>query len=770
MRSKIVESTIGIGILLILITFNPFIKPGLYLDSTGSYDFIASHKIVLLAILNFVLLLLWLVKIFKTKELAITSSKIYLFVFLWLISSVISVFFSINRLNSFLGFNATLAGSIIELMMLFIFFVFTVSNVRKYESGFNILRYFNVAISIVTLWFLYRFSSQAGFETASLKDYLNTYLFSPTGNYGSFITFTFVAFMLSLCFVITDILNSNRRWTLAIDCSTTFLAGIGFINFLDITDPNKNYLYIILSLLLLAALGFLYTNLPRLKPTFIPVALLFVLTIILGFVSYFGLTSKALENFSYPQTPIDISWNVTLDSIKSSLGTGIVGNGQGNFTYLFDAYKKDPYSSELAKNGNAPFVPEIRLNHAGSYILEVLATQGILGFLTFVSLIVTVFIIGIKKYSKEFDLLGISVLTSLGIVVISLVSSRYDFSLLFLFWILLAVNFVLFYKDDAEHKLNLSIWGGAYLSRNEKNFNFVFPLLMLIPVGVSLFYGYRITTSNSAAFWSVTYRELAAVASTQQNVGAYNRYTAEYQKYAALAVSRFDSSDTFIREFVNAQAVSLFSNLEIITNEIKKDPKIIDKIETIQTMNNLSSSADQLNNQLQYAINLFPQDYKNYFMGGSMFSGLGLYANNPDAVNKKAIDYFTLSANRNSLHAPTYYELAVLYHKIKNYSAALSAIQLAEQQNPNIIYEIKMAEILKDSGAFEQALNIYKAFKTYVEGQKDNAQLKNLYASLNLDDIIPELERKVEAERPKATTTPMPTQAPTITLTPKPIN
>ncbi|BDQ05018.1 MAG: hypothetical protein KatS3mg084_0536 [Candidatus Dojkabacteria bacterium] len=84
-----------IGLFIVVCIFNPFTFPGLYIDSTGSFSFVATFKIYLVAILNTVLLAFWIIKIQKTKELNVTPSIMYIPLFLWLIS-IVSTFFYVG--------------------------------------------------------------------------------------------------------------------------------------------------------------------------------------------------------------------------------------------------------------------------------------------------------------------------------------------------------------------------------------------------------------------------------------------------------------------------------------------------------------------------------------------------------------------------------------------------------------------------------------------------------------------------------------------------
>ncbi len=760
---KLSEKITGIGLILVLLTFNPLISPGLYFDSTRSYVFLSAHKVLLLAVINLILLGIWTWRVFKTKELNLTSTKIFLPVYLWVASFVLSTVFSINRQNSIYGFEATLQNSLFEMLMLFVFFFFVANNIRGQKAVQFVLRCVNISMSIIVVWLILRYSGGWSNGSIFFREYFNSTLFTPSGHYGSLLALVLASFFVSIGLVVTNILESKDKTSLIIDSLSVIILGTGFMNLLNVSGRTHNYFYMVLALVGLGLIFFMILNNKNLRNALVPVASLVGVSVILGLASYFGLTSTIFKGFNYPSVPIDVSWDVSVNSIHASLNKGFIGNGPSNFTYAFDLFKNESLvPNNLTINNNAPSVPELRINHAGSYFLEVLNSQGLLGIITFILVLaVTLYVAFRKLSSSTVDFTGIFVLLGFVTLALSTLVTGYDFSLLLLMWLYLGLTIAVLYEMEPTKSLNISM--ASRTMRLEHNFNYFFTLILLVCSLVTLYNGFFITSANVSAFWAKRYQSINDLAN--------------YQRSSLDAVNKYPNSDVFIRELVNANGAILIQNIADLSQQVTKDPQAKQKQEVINQFNYLGTFQKGIMSSLFYASNNYPDEYKNYYLAGILISRLSEFSNL--SQDSSALDYFNATLLKNPTHPDTYYQIALIQERNKNPNAAFTAIRQANAYDVNnIIYQLKFADILVEVQGYDQGLTIYNNFKKLKEQNPSNQQIAALYDAQQIDKKIETAQKlKDEAakqqqqtgstdDKSKALPTPLPTTSPVLTLTP----
>ncbi len=760
MNRKLIEFIIGVGLFLILLTFNPFTSPGVYFDSTSSFTFTALHKVTLLAVLNIVLLIFWVVRTIKTKELSITSSKLYLPIFLFVASSLLSTLFSINKTNSLLGFNSTLGNSFVETSMLAIFFFIFVNNVRDSEGVQNILRYFNISIAVTVLWTLFRYAGTWSNGSIFFRDYVNSVFFTPTGHYSSLVAITLTSLILSIGLTVNSIIQNKSRNILVIDSLVLLVIGTGFFNFLNIAGSSKPYFYLAAGLLSFTFIGYLLCTNRRLKPAFVPVLSLVLLSLVLGLGSYFGITHRKVQPLSYPSMPLNVSWNISLDSIKSSISKGLLGIGQGNFAYGFDRFKSDSLvAGNLTINNNAPSVPEIRINHAGSYFLETLSAQGLFGLLALIAIFAMFVLTGAKKVFTEMPTMGAFGLLAFVVLGVSTVITGYDFSLLLTFWLLLGVLMVFYHENEPQKNLNIALAGRSFDTNH--NLNYILPLILIALTSVVVYNGAKITDANVSVFWAKRF----------QSIGNLERY----QNSSLDAVNKYPESDVMIRELANANGAILINQLDTLQKKVTDDPASKDSQDVIDQANSLSSFQKGILNNLAFAMSKYPDEYKNYYLAGLLTSRISEYANL--AQDQSALQYLSTSISLNPYHPDTYFQLAKLMERNKDYNTAFNNIQLANTYDTNnLFYQVKYADIFVEVQGYDQALKIYDVFKDYSDKNASNTQIQDFYKTQDIDakianvkKLIAERDAKAAEEKKAADSKNSPIETPTPSPTKKPV-
>jgi tetratricopeptide (TPR) repeat protein len=767
MDKKLLNILLGSGLFLIITTFNPFFSSGLYFDSTASFTFIAAHKILLLGVLNAILLGFWFIKVIKTKQLKLTASKVYIPAFIFLGSAILSTFLSVNKLNSTFGFSSTLGTSVIESFLLLSFFFFFVNNIRSSESVISILRFVLLGVSLSFLWVLIRYASNSGFDSVYLREYVNSRLFSPLGGHSALMPIALLSMCLSSGLFMLNMIYKKHIPTLVIDGLNLTLATISFFNFASIEYKNKNYFFIVLGLLFFAFIGFLFAQYKNLKNALIPVlALIFVGTLGGLLFSKFIIT-KNMPGFGFPRVAADTSLSITLDSMQDSIvRRGLFGVGQGNFTYAFDFYKSESAVAgrPLTSNNAAPMVGEVRANYSGSYILEVLFGQGLLGMVSLLAVACFILYRSFKKLTTSFNFLHLFVSISFGIIFLSLFVQGYEAVLVLLFWLLAAISVVLIYEDEPQKDFDIAMNGSNQFS----NLNYIIPLLLLVGTGFGLFNMYKITNANVSMFWGKVFQSLGN--------------TDEYRKSAYNAVMKYPDSDVFVRELVNGNGAKLIQEYQSLQRDIQNKQGDKEKLEEkdleefVPRQTALNNSRVAIINDLSEISRKYPNEYKNYYMLGALQTAISELAEY--SLDNEARDAFDQALARNKYHPATNYQLALIYERNKRPNEAFVNIDAAYRLNSNDIYLVKYADIAAQIQDYDRALNIYKGFRTIKEQRSDDQNILKFYNAFNIDKKIEAVEKAI-AEREAAVkeqqskentdapkTSPTPTVVPTTTSKP----
>lgn len=107
----------------------------------------------------------------------------------------------------------------------------------------------------------------------------------------------------------------------------------------------------------------------------------------------------------------------------------------------------------------------------------------------------------------------------------------------------------------------------------------------------------------------------------------------------------------------------------------------------------------------------------------------------------KAKSLFEKTLDKDSLHAPSHYQLAKLYKKNDNWKQAEKHIRIASEQKPdNKWYKIEFAKILKTQQKFDEAISVY------TQVLEDFSNRPDLYIDIaQLYMIVENYEKAIEA-------------------------
>jgi len=166
------------------------------------------------------------------------------------------------------------------------------------------------------------------------------------------------------------------------------------------------------------------------------------------------------------------SWQIAFGSIRESIESFFIGSGIGTYSYDYSKFK----TKNLVED---PFWSNIKLNRSGNYISEILATQGVFGFLIYFYLI---FLFGKYFFAKSKNDSERSFAPS--VILFSFVVTQFlfyqNFVLMFYFWAFLAIAGNYFDKSLYSKKMLLGKSPESKLGEKIVLFIFIFATILFI--------------------------------------------------------------------------------------------------------------------------------------------------------------------------------------------------------------------------------------------------------------------------------------------------
>lgn len=719
MKKRLLEIFIGLSLILILIIFNPYMFPGLYIDSTGDFTFIALIKIFFLGVLNLGLSVFWIYVTFRDKKSEIIYSKAFIPVLVFLVTSIFTTLSSSSKWTSLFGYNFNLNNSLIESISLVIYFFLTVNLIKTKEQIHTILRFFVSGICIAIIYNIIRYSTTDPFGINWLQYYVNNVNFTLVGNQNSLLVLSIVGFVIGIAFLINDQISNSPRNIKIFDYISLSILGIGSGVFLNINSNNPQYVFLSLITLFIGFVVYLLLSRKRLQ-SILRITLIFLLVpLFIGIgINYFYTSSKAQPNF-FPSSTLANDWQIALSSLNNPQKI-LLGNGQGSYANLFDRYSSDDFYQNYTVNEKAynnfivtsqsPGTEEARKYEPSSFIFGIVIEEGVLGLITFLSIIIYILYLGLSRNHFEEDIIG---LFSFGIFIglsIFLFMLQIDFIVIFAFWLFAAVFFINTNENYKTKKLyDLYAIG--------------LPSLIAIISITGIWLILPLITANYHLFNA----KVAQLNSDKQSL----------LDQSNLAVKDFPNSDLILRENVFAKNIYLFEKY----NNINSGKENID-INSL--LSEIPNDQNDVISELNRAMNINLNEYKNYYFAGLTLSNASEFTSQLN-FDTSASKYLNDSITKNPHHADSYYQLAKIYLRQGQPNAALNSITEAiSLRQQNLQYIEFYADVLKANGNYQDALDIYLKIKEVKDSNPTNTQLQNFYQNQNIDKDIEEVKKKIQ--------------------------
>lgn len=382
--------------------------------------------------------------------------------------------------------------------------------------------------------------------------------------------------------------------------------------------------------------------------------------------------------------------------------------GSGIGTYLVDFTRFKPAFYNLNDTLWA-----FSFFRSSSYVLELLATTGILGTAAFLFLVFRI----VKEDRSFFPIL-------LAIAAAFLLP--FSFTLVTLFFILLAIFAVIRIQSDPEkygdiHMYLVAFKKGFFVAvpegdkvQAEKKHNKVLPvayfLFLLIIVGIPLYFSARFFMSD------VIFQQSLVAAAQNKALDTYNLQTA--------AIQVFPYRDAYYRSFSQTNLAIANSLVQRVAKDKKADP---------QTQQQIVVLIQQAISSARGATTIAPMNTFNWNNLSSIYRSLIGFGQNADQF---AVTTMQQAIALDPNNPQQYVNLGGIYYQLGQYDEAIRQFQIAinlKNNYANAYYNLGHA--LEEKGDLQNALAAYQAVKSLVASNPENSK--------KIDEDITAVQEKI---------------------------
>ena len=378
-------------------------------------DALVYQKQALLVVLVFLSLLTWLGRAVSQGEVSVRLTWLYLPIALVVLASGVSTMFSLWKYGSFWGFPLNVADSFLTIAFFALLSVVVINSVERVTQLTKPLFLLLVSGALAGLLALLQaygvFLIPAAFAKAAT--------FNTIGAMNSVAILS--AVLLPLALVLAVGAQSLKGWVLW-GIVAVFFAVLALVNFFDA------WIALVAGLLILLAFG-MWSLKKQAQSKWMSLPMAFIIVALFFAMFRFSLPGS-------PQLPVEVSpsvqgeWGIAKEVLK---GRAITGSGPGTFVFDYAKYRPESLNQTVFWG--------TRFSSGASEILGWLSQKGILGILSFVSLLVFSLLLGVKALMRSLQdssswMMGLGILASLGATVAAFVLYPSTFVLSFVFWVL----------------------------------------------------------------------------------------------------------------------------------------------------------------------------------------------------------------------------------------------------------------------------------------------------------------------------------------------
>ena len=444
-----------------------FLLPIFFLPWTT--NFLDFNKQALLIFLVFISFFSWFLKSLKEGKISLNLSIFNLAVLALFLVLGISTIFSFYQYGSFWGWPLTISSAFLTIFCFLLLYFLIVNTFQKTEifGLFLTLAFSGFLVAIIgglqlfnKFLFPFDFAKVSSFNTIGTVNSLGI----------------FAALLLPL--IISLFLISKRLIKVV-------LIIFGLANFVLIFLINFWVAWIILLIGMAVILIFLISRREIFSTSWLTLPMfLLIISLFFGVFQIVipGLPVTPLEIAPSQRTSFDIARESLMERVPLSL---LFGSGPSTFIYNYSKFKPEEI--------NQTVFWAVRFGSGASEILDKITTTGILGFLSFLAIIVLFFWLSLKALIRDVKitksdtlwLLGVGLFSSWLATTTSFFFYPTNLSLNFLFWIFTA-SFLVFSQGQKVKSWELKTGSLANIG-----FSFLFILILILGIGIFFLAGQR---------------------------------------------------------------------------------------------------------------------------------------------------------------------------------------------------------------------------------------------------------------------------------------
>ena len=356
----IIKTSIYLVVFSVPLAWNPW--------TFEAFEFTKQYLLIFLVLLG---ILAWITKmIFVERELHVKRTPLDLPIFLFVLVATVSTFFSADLWSSLFGYDGRFSDGLLGMLAVVGLYVLVVNTVQRPAS---LVRVFLLSASAaLTIGYLSLFGVLQQFS--QLPPLLQLTGFNTVAQ-------SLEGFSLFLAFLISFLaFLAVRAEVKQLPFAGNFLLLFASFGFLLIIDIPKAWVVLFIGLLLVLLFGLFQrvwlAEVIRLRRVWPPFILLLLVGLPLFSPTMFPCFTHAIP--ADPILPADIPCHFAARKVSESGKNLLLGSGPGTFALDFSRHKPADF--------NLTSQCQLRFDRPGNYLAEVLATTGILGFLSYLCL------------------------------------------------------------------------------------------------------------------------------------------------------------------------------------------------------------------------------------------------------------------------------------------------------------------------------------------------------------------------------------------------
>jgi tetratricopeptide (TPR) repeat protein len=472
---------------------------------------------------------------------------------------------------------------------------------------------------------------------------------------------------------------------------------------------------------------------------------LHLLQLVAGVLFVIGFAIVVYQIFVSPQKPILLPFNhgfqiafasISQDSQRLAQSL-LVGSGYGTFSNDFTRFVNSSFNTYPFWN--------LTFSFSSSYILELLATTGVLGLFAFAF----IFVNFIRSRASVSNPLFLATATMFALSLLI----PFSYSLVFLLFALLSLFVAHRGIENAKGfdniALNFVALKQGLITLSEENSkrskeNLLLPaILLVIAILSSVYVLFYLTGSGTGPRKGFVSLVISDVKFAKSFSAAALRSGTDTYNLEAQALTEYPYRSDYYRLF---SQINLALAANIVTAQQGKQP-------SQEVQNNIVGLLQQSINSARQAVTIAPYTSINWQNLGQIYRNLIGVGQNAEQF---AVASYNQAITLNPSNPGLRIELGGIYYQLKQWDLAQNQFTVAtqlKQDYANAYYNL--GHVLEEKGDLQNALTQYQAVRQLVANDKDNAGKIDTEIAALQDKIGKQTQAAGDTKQPTEDTTPL---------------